>query len=116
MRLFDRRAFIFGLGVTMLRPQETFCQGQPPMHIVLLGDSIFDNAAYVQGGLDVVRQLRDILPSGSTATLRAKDGAVLADIPQQLQQVPQTATHLVVSIGGNDALAEAKLLDARCAR
>jgi len=29
-------------------------------HIVLLGDSIFDNAAYVAGGPDVVRQLRDI--------------------------------------------------------
>jgi hypothetical protein len=32
-------------------------------HIVLLGDSIFDNAAYVAGGPDVVRQVRDNLPS-----------------------------------------------------
>jgi hypothetical protein len=34
-------------------------------HIVLLGDSIFNNAAYVAGGPDVVRQLRDVLPGGA---------------------------------------------------
>ena len=57
-------------------------------HIVLLGDSIFDNAAYVAGGPDVVRQLRDILPSGWRATLNALDGAVIADLPQQLRSFP----------------------------
>ena len=80
-------------------------------HIVLLGDSIFDNAAYVAGGPDVVRQLRDILPSGWRATLNARDGAVIADLPLQLQRLPTDATHLVVSIGGNDALGESGLLD-----
>jgi lysophospholipase L1-like esterase len=80
-------------------------------HIVLFGDSIFDNAAYVAGGPDVVRQLRDILPSGWQATLNALDGAVLADIDQQLHRLPPRASHLVVSIGGNDALGEAGLLD-----
>jgi lysophospholipase L1-like esterase len=80
-------------------------------HIVLLGDSIFDNAAYVAGGPDVVRQLRDILPSGWRATLNAIDGAVIADLPQQLQKIPGDASHLVVSVGGNDALGEAGLLE-----
>ena len=80
-------------------------------HIVLLGDSIFDNAAYVAGGPDVVRQLREILPSGWRATLNALDGAVIADLPQQLQKVPSDASHLVVSVGGNDALGEAGLLE-----
>ena len=80
-------------------------------HVVLLGDSIFDNAAYVAGGPDVVRQLRDILPSGWRATLNALDGAVMADVPQQLQKLPGDASHLVVSVGGNDALGEASLLD-----
>ena len=80
-------------------------------HIVLLGDSIFDNAAYVAGGPDVVRQLRDILPSGWRATLNALDGAVIADLPQQLQKLPSDASHLVVSVGGNDALGEAGLLE-----
>ena len=27
-------------------------------HVVLLGDSIFDNGAYTQGGPDVITQLR----------------------------------------------------------
>ena len=80
-------------------------------HIVLLGDSIFDNAAYVPGGPDVVRQLRDILPSGWRATLNALDGAVIADLPQQLQKLPTDASHLVVSVGGNDALDDAGLLE-----
>ena len=80
-------------------------------HIVLLGDSIFDNAAYVAGGPDVVRQLHEILPSGWRATLNARDGAVIADLPQQLTTLPSDATHLVVSVGGNDALGESSLLD-----
>lgn len=80
-------------------------------HIVLLGDSIFDNAAYVGGGPDVVRQLREILPSGWRATLNARDGAVIADLPQQLKTLPSNATHLVVSVGGNDALGESGMLD-----
>ena len=80
-------------------------------HIALLGDSIFDNAAYVAGGPDVVKQLREILPAGWRATLNALDGAVIADLPQQLQRLPADASHLVVSVGGNDALGEASLLD-----
>ena len=45
-------------------------------HVVLLGDSIFDNAAYVAGGPDVVKQLRAALPNDWRATLNALDGAV----------------------------------------
>lgn len=77
---------------------------RPMPHVVLLGDSIFDNAAYVRGGPDVIRQLRERLPSGSRATLGAVDGAVMANIPAQLARLPADATHLVVSVGGNDAL------------
>ena len=80
-------------------------------HIVLLGDSVFDNAAYVAGGPDVVRQLRGILPSGWRASLNALDGAVIADIAGQLRNLPADASHLVISAGGNDALGEAHLLD-----
>jgi lysophospholipase L1-like esterase len=82
-------------------------------HIVLLGDSIFDNAAYVDGGPDVVRQLRELLPASARATLNALDGAVIADLRRQLQALPRDASHLVVSVGGNDALGEAGLLDRR---
>lgn len=84
-------------------------------HVVLLGDSIFDNAAYVDGGPDVVAQLREILPPGWKATLRAVDGAVVADVERQLDRVPPGATHLVVSAGGNDALSHLDVLDRRAA-
>jgi hypothetical protein len=80
-------------------------------HVVLLGDSIFDNAAYVAGGPDVIRQLRDRLPSFWRATLCAVDGAVTRDVQRQLECVPADATHLVVSVGGNDALGHAGVLE-----
>src|ERR687893_2779705 len=80
-------------------------------HVVLLGDSIFDNAAYVRGGPDVIRQLRDILPAGWAATLRAVDGAVTGSVPRQLQGLPPDASHLVISVGGNDALGNIRVLD-----
>ncbi|MFE4837276.1 GDSL-type esterase/lipase family protein [Arthrobacter sp. NPDC056691] len=81
-------------------------------HIVLLGDSIFDNKAYVDGGPDVVEQLRGDLPPGWKATLLAADGDVIAGVHRQLLAVPDDATHLVVSAGGNDALGFAHLLEA----
>lgn len=80
-------------------------------HVVLLGDSIFDNAAYVAGGPDVVRQLRPALPAGWSATLLAVDGAVTADVPRQLTRLPSDATHLVLSVGGNDALGHVDILE-----
>ena len=56
---------------------------------MLLGDSIFDNAACVAAGVpDVFRQVRQRLPYGSEAT------------------------HLVVSAGGNDALHSSDFLTA----
>ena len=82
-------------------------------HVALLGDSIFDNAAYVAGGPDVVTQLRRILPSGWKATLLAIDGAIISEVSGQLKKLPRDVTHLVVSVGGNDALAHMDLLDRR---
>jgi lysophospholipase L1-like esterase len=79
-------------------------------HVVLLGDSIFDNRVYVAPQPDVVRQLRARLGPGSKATLLAVDGDVTADVARQLARLPQDATHLVVSVGGNDALRHASIL------
>ena len=79
-------------------------------HIVLLGDSVFDNAAYVGGGADVVTHLRALSPDGWRATLRAVDGSVVGDVSHQLEGAPDDATHLVVSSGGNDALLNAGIL------
>ncbi|MFL6629787.1 MAG: SGNH/GDSL hydrolase family protein [Vitreoscilla sp.] len=80
-------------------------------HLVLLGDSIFDNAAYTDGGPDVVTQLRGLLPEGWRATLAAVDGAQSADVAAQVAGVDASATHLVLSVGGNDALMASGLLD-----
>jgi hypothetical protein len=80
-------------------------------HIILLGDSIFDNAAYVRGGPDVVRQLREVIPADWKASLLAVDGAVTRSVPSQLARLPADATHLVLSVGGNDALGASFILD-----
>src|SRR3954451_18842054 len=79
-------------------------------HVVLLGDSIFDNKAYTSGGPDVIAQLSSRLPAGSRASLRAVDGACVVDMAQQLRRLPSDASHLVVSAGGNDALAQMDVL------
>jgi hypothetical protein len=79
-------------------------------HVILLGDSIFDNAAYVRGGPDVVRQLRSKLPPGWESTLLAVDGAVTGEVEAQLAALPEGASHIVVSAGGNDALGASFLL------
>jgi hypothetical protein len=79
-------------------------------HLVLLGDSILDNAAYVPGCPAVIDQVRSGLPAGWKATLRARDGDVIDDVLRQLDRLPEGATHLVVSAGGNDVLGEIGLL------
>lgn len=84
-------------------------QGREPGHVVLLGDSIFDNGAYVGGGPDVATQLRQELP-GWKCSLLAIDGHVITGVASQLGRLPADASHLVVSAGGNDALGYAPLL------
>jgi lysophospholipase L1-like esterase len=76
-------------------------------HIVLLGDSIFDNAPYVPAGAHVQAQLQSMRGTAGKVSLLARDGSVLADMVAQiarLQELPQEADWLVVSCGGNDVL------------
>ncbi len=80
-------------------------------HVVLLGDSIFDNGVYVRRGEpDVVKQVQVRLPQGWKATLCAVDGAVTTGVERQMERVPRDASHLVVSVGGNDALRNSGIL------
>jgi len=81
-----------------------------PLHIALLGDSIFDNARYVPGGTAVTDHLRRALPLDSV-TLLATDGDITRDVFGQLQRLPQDTSHLVLSVGGNDALGWLPTLD-----
>lgn len=81
-------------------------------HLILLGDSIFDNASYVAGGPSVIEQVkRELLPAWK-ATLLAVDGDTTSDVLHQLTRVPSDTTHFVLSIGGNDALGCIALLEA----
>jgi len=79
-------------------------------HVVLLGDSIFDNARYVPDRPALIEQVRQTLSAGWRATLLAVDGHIAEDVADQLRALPSDATHIVVSAGGNDALGESGLL------
>jgi hypothetical protein len=73
-------------------------------HVVLLGDSIFDNARYVPGRPALVDQVRGCLPPGWRVSLLAVDGHITEDVAGQLAELPADVSHLCVSVGGNDAL------------
>jgi len=79
-------------------------------HIVLLGDSIFDNAAYVPGEPPVIAQVRERIAKMGSATLLAVDGDITSDVEDQLSRLPDNATHLFISVGGNDALGKSHIL------
>jgi hypothetical protein len=79
-------------------------------HLVLLGDSIFDNGVYVPGHPAVIDQVRTELPGDWQATLLAVDGNITIDVERQLNRLPADATHLAVSVGGNDALGASRIL------
>jgi lysophospholipase L1-like esterase len=99
-----------GAGLTVLAIDETAGQSGHAGHVVLLGDSIFDNRGYVTGGPDVVAHLRNRLPAGWQGSLAAMNGAVASDVVRQLERVPREASHLVISAGGNDALRQEAIL------
>jgi hypothetical protein len=79
-------------------------------HVVLLGDSIFDNARYVPDHPPVIEQVKRSLPAGWRASLLAVDGDITEDVANQLKTLPADATHLFVSAGGNDALSASGVL------
>ena len=74
------------------------------MHLILLGDSTLDNKSYTRGGLAVEDHIEAQLEEDSAVTLLAEDGDVTSGIVRQLRHLPSSATQLVLSVGGNDAL------------
>jgi hypothetical protein len=80
-------------------------------HVALLGDSIFDNRTYTGGEPDVIEHLRSLLPAGWQASLLAVDGCTSRSLAAQLARVPANASHLMISLGGNDALMNRDLLN-----
>jgi len=81
-------------------------------HIVLLGDSIFDNLKYVEADeQDVPKQLRTLVKDDCKVTNSAVDGDEIKDIVNQLNNLPSDATHLFLSVGGNDGLGQISSFD-----
>lgn len=79
-------------------------------HVVLMGDSIFDNENYTLGAPDVSQRLHSVLGDDWRVTLLARDGATTRSLDFQFGDIPADATHLVVSVGGNDANGETWML------
>lgn len=83
-------------------------------HLVLVGDSIFDNRAYVKAGQSVSEHLQALLGRAGKVTLLAVDGHVAGDVTGQLLAMPEGATHIALSVGGNDALESLPVLETGC--
>jgi len=79
-------------------------------HVALIGDSVFDNLVYVRPEPDVQQQLRDVLPDEWRVALGAIDGSITDDVADQLEELPEGVSHIVVSAGGNDGLQSMSLL------
>jgi hypothetical protein len=81
--------------------------------LILLGDSILDNAPYTGSAPDTTHHLRQQLGASWTVDLLARDGAVMSDVRFQLAQLPERVDCAILSIGGNDALGHIDLLERR---
>jgi lysophospholipase L1-like esterase len=81
--------------------------------LLLLGDSILDNAPYTRPAPDTTQHLRQWLGSGWTVERLARDGAVISDVRFQLAKLPAQVDCAVLSIGGNDAAEHIDLLERR---
>lgn len=79
-------------------------------HIVLLGDSILDNQAYVGTEPDVVSHLQTMIPSDWQTTLQAVDGSLVENVSRQFLSSPPDTTHFIISVGGNNAIMNADVL------
>jgi hypothetical protein len=82
-----------------------------PDELVLLGDSILDNASYVADRHAVIHHLAAELGNTARVTLLARDGHRVTDTRSSIMAIPRSVTHVLISAGGNDALAASGLLD-----
>ena len=71
-------------------------------HLVLLGDSILDNAPYTRPRPDTTSLLRQLIGERWIVELVAFDGSRMVDIAEQVMRIDRPST-AVLSIGGNDA-------------
>lgn len=109
----ERRAFITGLmALATLTPNLTVnAMTNDIKHIVLAGDSIFDNDGYVPGEPGVIEQLRMSVPKDWSAAKIAVDGDCIRHVYSRVENLPTHYTDMVLSIGGNDALGYSTIID-----
>lgn len=81
------------------------------LNIVLAGDYIFDNAAYVIPGRSVAGCLVQQIGLLDRVTLLAEENATIEDVSGQMSGMPNDTTHVIISVGGNDAWGSLWLLD-----
>ena len=55
-------------------------------HIILFGDSIFDNKVYVPDGPAVVEQVAALFDNGTKVSLLAVDGDITSDVKEQIKK------------------------------
>jgi lysophospholipase L1-like esterase len=84
--------------------------------VVLFGDSILDNSPYTAGQPDTRAHLARLLGQDWQVDLLARDGAIMAGIPHQVQRIGEVAADpyidvAVLSVGGNDVLRHLSLLE-----
>jgi hypothetical protein len=80
-------------------------------HLILLGDSILDNGSYTEGGPAVIAHVQEQIPKDWKATLLAVDGSTTENVANQIRKVPPNASHLLLSVGGNNAILRADVLE-----
>ncbi len=83
--------------------------------VVLLGDSILDNAPYTAPEPDTAAHLQSLLEPRWAVRRLAQDGARMSDVHGQLSKLRERPSVAVLSIGGNDAIEHIELLDRRAA-
>lgn len=79
--------------------------------VVLLGDSILDNAPYTAPEPDTTEHLRRMIAPEGSVELLARDGATIRDVGAQLEELEGFPDVAVLSVGGNDALGHLGLLE-----
>jgi hypothetical protein len=81
--------------------------------LVLLGDSILDNAPYTMPEPDTTAHLQRLLGPRWSVHRLAQDGAKMSDVRFQLRALTTPPAAAVLSIGGNDAGEHIGLLERR---
>lgn len=91
---------------------DTFTNTGKGLKVVLIGDSMLNNSAYVEGNQSVPDLLSKNLV-GNTVYNFAKDGATINDCYAQLDKIStelnNSSTSIIVSCGGNNILSSRSL-------